>query len=225
MAAYAAALLPITYSSAARICQRHHRGVAKSCATSPASSSSLGSPSSKPDATSTSTSPPNDQSGALLGSPSEVYVACTPLKGLEHLGRLLGDEGYSDRLEHTTVLVRHPGDTGCMAYDFLPVDPTSPETAVALASGGTVAGILRTRRMESRGPSRHPWKRGKWCWKVGMTLPGLGGDEGARGVDAAVAEYQVQYDSRLSLDGNSCRDHTAALCEFLTGVKGLKMPE
>jgi len=37
------------------------------------------------------------------------------------------------------------------AYDFLPVDPTSPETAVALASGGTVAGILRTRRMESRG--------------------------------------------------------------------------
>jgi hypothetical protein len=91
----------------------------------------------------TSASPIGGDSSEYVAS--EVYVTCTPLKGLETLGHLLGDgDAYPDRLEHTAVLVRHPGETGCMVYDFLPVDPQSPLTAAALGSGGTVDGRVGT---------------------------------------------------------------------------------
>ena len=79
-----------------------------------------------------------------------------------------------------------------------------------------VCGNLRTREM-AKLPSK-----GRWCWKVGDTLPGLGG--GAE-VDAAAASFQAGYDARLSLSGNSCRDHTAAMVTYLTGATTFDMPE
>lgn len=174
---------------------------------------------------------------ASAAAPSEVYVAAIPLVGLEAMGAILGDR-YPGRLEHTLVLVRHAdgggGGGGVTAYDFLPLDPQSPVTAATLLSGGSVPGELRVRPLRGL-PSRR-------CWKVGDTAPGLGlsaemgakagsGGEGVakvdarEGVDEAAKGFQDMYDARLSLAGNSCREHTAAMAAFLTGVEGVKMPE
>ena len=147
------------------------------------------------------------------------------------MGVALGDR-YPRRLEHTMVVIRHRGEEAVTAYDFLPRDPTSPITAATLLSGGGVPGELRARPLR-RLPSRR-------CWKVGDATPGLGaglvpqrwlggdladdtaGD--AAGVDAAAMWFQEEYDSTLSLRSNSCRQHTAAMAAFLTGVKDVKLP-
>ena len=73
------------------------------------------------------------------GAASEVYVACTPLVGLEAMGVVMGDK-YPGRLEHTMVIVRHAGAKGVTAFDFLPTDPRSPLTAAALLAGTSVPG-------------------------------------------------------------------------------------
>ena len=76
-------------------------------------------------------------------------MACVPLVGLEVLGAALG-ESYPARLEHALVLVRHPPPPGAAkgkgtttAYDFLPLDPLSPFTALPShpMAGDAVTGI------------------------------------------------------------------------------------
>ncbi|GLI66158.1 hypothetical protein VaNZ11_009843, partial [Volvox africanus] len=62
----------------------------------------------------------------------------------------------------------------CMVIDFLPERPTHPTTALALASGGSVPGQLRVRRLHGwvRGPS----VRTRFVMMLEMPLT----DEGAR---------------------------------------------
>jgi len=152
-------------------------------------------------------------------APSLVYIARVPLVGLEALEWGLGDR-YPGGLEHTMVLVRHLEcdadrceDRGAVtAYDFVPENPTSPLTAAALLSGTSVPGKLRTRTLRGL-PSRR-------CDLVGEAVVGArlgGGTASQREVDARCAEFQVSYNPQLSLRGNSCREHTAALASMLTG--------
>ena len=103
----------------------------------------------------------------------------------------------------------HRGETACVAYDFLPIEPTSPATAATLLSGGAVRGDRRVRAL-SRVPSRR-------CWRVGDTTPGLGGG-GAAGVDAVARAFQSTYDASLRLRENGCREHTAAMALAMTGI-------
>jgi hypothetical protein len=135
-------------------------------------------------------------------------VCAIPLVGMEPLADALED-AYPARLEHTMLLVRHRGETACVAYDFLPIEPTSPATAATLLSGGAVRGDRRVRAL-SRVPSRR-------CWRVGDTTPGLGGG-GAAGVDAVARAFQSTYDASLRLRENGCREHTAAMALAMTGI-------
>lgn len=144
-----------------------------------------------------------DPDVASTSARTEVFVACVPLVGLEALGAALGD-AYPAPLEHTMVLVRHPGVAVATAYDFLPSDPTNPATAAALFGGGSVPGECRVRPLRGV-PSRR-------CWCVGYAAI-----ETPDAVDDAAASFQTAYDARLRLAGNSCREHTAALATALVG--------
>ena len=66
-----------------------------------------------------------DPDVASTSARTEVFVACVPLVGLEAVGAALGD-AYPAPLEHTMVLVRHPGDPVATAYDFLLRTPPTP---------------------------------------------------------------------------------------------------
>lgn len=144
-----------------------------------------------------------DPDVASTSARTEVFVACVPLVGLEALGAALGD-AYPAPLEHTMVLVRHPGVAVATAYDFLPSDPTNPATAAALFGGGSVPGECRVRPLRGV-PSRR-------CWCVGYAAI-----ETPDAVDDAAASFQTAYDARLRLASNTCREHTAALATALVG--------
>ena len=144
-----------------------------------------------------------DPDVASTSARTEVFVACVPLVGLEAVGAALGD-AYPAPLEHTMVLVRHPGDPVATAYDFLTSDPTNLATAASLLRGGSVPGECRVRPLRGV-PSRR-------CWRVGYAAI-----ETPNAIDDAAASFQTAYDARLRLVGNSCREHTAALAAALVG--------
>ena len=88
-------------------------------------------------------------------------------------------------LEHTMVLVRHPGDPVATAYDFLPSDPTNPATAASLLRGGSVPGECRVRPLRGI-PSRR-------CWRVGYAAI-----ETTNAIDDAAASFQTAYDAKVT---------------------------
>ena len=83
--------------------------------------------------------------GAEVGGAS-VYVATIPLVGMEVFADLLGPRYPKQISPHSLVIIQQreevsatdsskEGSTICTAYDFLPVDPTSMQTAMRLLSG------------------------------------------------------------------------------------------
>ena len=73
-----------------------------------------------------------------------VYRAECPLVGLEGLSDLLGPQLYSSPLGsplalHQFVVVATP-EGGAVAYDYLPLEPQAPATALTLLSGGSGPG-------------------------------------------------------------------------------------
>ncbi len=60
-----------------------------------------------------------------------VHVAAVPLVGFEAMAKRLG-RLYPDQLALHTLVVLQRADGSCTAYDFLPLQPTSPATAVRL---------------------------------------------------------------------------------------------
>ncbi|KAK3240848.1 hypothetical protein CYMTET_49344 [Cymbomonas tetramitiformis] len=88
-----------------------------------------------------------------------VYVAKTPLIGLEGPAALIGDL-YPREILHSMVVLQEESDgDACLALDFIPLNATSPVTATRLITGQSVAGQLREKRL-----TRLPEKR---CWFVG----------------------------------------------------------
>ena len=141
-------------------------------------------------------------------------MACVPLVGLEVLGAALG-ESYPARLEHALVLVRHPPSPGAAngkgtttAYDFLPLDPLSPFTALPLVFGRGVPGEARTRPVRGVFPRR--------CWRVGVVRDSLA-SRGSDAVDEAARRFQSEWDTELTLRGNTCVEHVEAMAAFLVG--------
>ena len=112
-----------------------------------------------------------DPDVASTSARTEVFVACVPLVGLEAVGAALGD-AYPAPLEHTMVLVRHPGDPVATAYDFLlrPHQPRHRRVALArrfrtrrvsrpTTSRRSLPKMLARRLRRHRNPERHRRRR------------------------------------------------------------------
>ncbi|GIL84384.1 hypothetical protein Vretimale_15977 [Volvox reticuliferus] len=95
----------------------------------------------------------------------------------------------------------------CMVIDFLPERPTHPTTALALASGGSVPGQLRVRRL--RGWVRGASVRTRFVMKLETPLT----DTAAQ---CAVEVFNSRWDPELRLLRNDCRHYTAALLTHLS---------
>lgn len=132
------------------------------------------------------------------GGATEVFVARTPLVGLEAIGDVLGDL-YPGPLEHSVVILREAGGTSVVAHDFLPEDPTDPRVALALLSGGSTKGVVRSRPL--RGVPR------RRCEGRGLAGPGA-----ARAAQA----FDEAWDTELRLRTNDCHAYADALVAHLT---------
>jgi len=145
---------------------------------------------------------PDAASALIRGSagtegPYRVFVCALPLEGWEMAERMLGRQ-YPDALALHTLIVLQDPDGSCIAFDFLPLEPTSPFTASRLMTGGTVAANVRTRQLK-RLPSRR-------CWAIG-TAP-------ADALEVASA-FQQTWRAELQLFRRDCRHHTSALAAAL----------
>uniref|UniRef100_A0A7S3ER21 Uncharacterized protein n=1 Tax=Haptolina ericina TaxID=156174 RepID=A0A7S3ER21_9EUKA len=91
------------------------------------------------------------------------------------------------------VCVRHEG----MRYDFVPLEPNRPSTALALLTGGGVDGVLRCRRVQPRAqPTR-------WV---------LLGHTSRRSEE--MAAFAQQHCSVLTLSSNNCWTFARALLDY-----------
>mmetsp|Transcript_18867 Transcript_18867/g.41331 ORF Transcript_18867/g.41331 Transcript_18867/m.41331 type:complete len:230 (+) Transcript_18867:95-784(+) len=133
-----------------------------------------------------------------------VYVVKTPLVGLEGIGKVLGNL-YPRTLEHSVVVLHCEERNVYRALDFLPSDPTNPQTALRLLSGREVPGLLRVRNLPKL-PRQN-------CKRIGPALM-------ADAMDEATL-FHHQWDTRLRLFSNDCRTHANALVEHLTGTKNV----
>jgi len=89
------------------------------------------------------------------------------------------------------VVVEH----GEMEFDFLPVAPRAPSTALALLSGGATEGRIRCRPRTSRAAPRA---------LVGMAIK--------EGVE--ISSYATELSMELRLQGNDCWTFAANLRDF-----------
>ncbi|KAL4424770.1 hypothetical protein ABPG77_000810 [Micractinium sp. CCAP 211/92] len=168
---------------------------------------------------------------ARLHPTGRVYLATCPLVGWEPFADALGERFPSAlHLHHFVIVEQLPGllttrgnwssssnsgdnGTPCssssssmagsvVAYDFLPLDATSPLTAAVLLSGGGVPGTTRCRELRAVPRQR--------CQLQGLThLPGP---------LAAAAAFQQRYQAqhgRLQLLRNDCTHHSERLVALL----------
>lgn len=143
-------------------------------------------------------------SDAFTGA--EVFVASVPLEGFEVASDFFFPGGVPSRFEHRMVLVRYAGDASTTLYDFLPADPKSPKTAATLLSGGSVRGVVRSRRF--------PGLPGRKTKFVAKTRSGLG--FGRVGVESAISSFHERFDTNLRLRTNDCHTHVRELTQWLT---------
>ena len=145
-------------------------------------------------------------SDADASTGADVFVASVPLEGFELASDFFFPGGVPTQFEHRMVLVRYAGDANTTLYDFLPAEPKSPKTAATLLSGGSVRGVVRTRRIAGL--------PGRKCAFVAKTRGGLG--YGRVGVEAAVAAFHERFDTNLRLRTNDCHTHVRELTQWLT---------
>ena len=143
-------------------------------------------------------------SDAFTGA--EVFVASVPLEGFEVASDFFFPGGVPSQFEHRMVLVRYAGDASTTLYDFLPADPKSPKTAAMLLSGGSVRGVVRSRRF--------PGLPGRKTKFVAKTRSGLG--FGRVGVESAISSFHERFDTNLRLRTNDCHTHVRELTQWLT---------
>ncbi|MEC8494668.1 MAG: hypothetical protein VXZ39_07090 [Planctomycetota bacterium] len=130
-----------------------------------------------------------------------MYVLRLPLIGLESID-VLGQL----RLQHTAVLLARRDADRRLVFDVVPERATSPATILALALGGEVGALKRTRSFSARTPSV---PEGPFRTFAGVTR--CGGD-----AFAVAAEFQSEWPDTLGLFGEtSCRHHTAGLLAAL----------
>jgi hypothetical protein len=102
---------------------------------------------------------------------------------------------------HELVVLSCAGGAAVWAFDFLPLDPTSPATAARLLAGLAVPARARCRQLRGVPRAR--------CRLVG---PSVGEDPLAEAV-----AFQEAWGGELRLGARDCRTHVAALAAALTG--------
>ena len=128
---------------------------------------------------------PASSSAAAAAAASPVFVTLRPLV-----------DGPKFLPVHVQVATTCDTDGTFMIYDFLPSDPSSPNTAKTLLRGGATPGNIRRRKKQALRTD---------AWKLlGQTT--RSSDE----IDAFVSAQP----SELSLLSNSCWTFAAALVDF-----------
>ncbi|KAG1672948.1 hypothetical protein FOA52_012393 [Chlamydomonas sp. UWO 241] len=112
---------------------------------------------------------------------------------------------------HTFVALEGCDGRTCWVLDFLPEYPASPATALALFSGGSVAG--QTRRSVLRA-----WPRGRTLTtlRVADLPPRFAGPLGREALTRAVDGFEQSWDPALRLFTHDCRDYCQGLIAALT---------
>jgi hypothetical protein len=158
---------------------------------------------------------------------NHVYVMKTPLVGLEALGVALGaklfrrrpsssapshaapaGDYYPGLLEHAVVVIS-TADAQLLAFDFLPLNPTSPITALALLLNGATS-TLRCRPLRKM-PRRRTWRVGPLC--------NGGGTTDVLGIVGAFHSAGGWHTAKVQLGRSDCTTYTTELCMHLTGIE------
>lgn len=127
---------------------------------------------------------------------------CAHQVGLESLESTLvfsGMELPTVMAQHCAIIVDQPSLGRCVVYDFLPESPTSPATAAALLSGGSVTGVVRSRAMKRVPPRR--------CTCIGLAA--------VPNVEQVAEDFNSAWDKRLKLFKNDCRNYSKQLARCL----------
>ncbi|CAK0784889.1 hypothetical protein CVIRNUC_008094 [Coccomyxa viridis] len=146
----------------------------------------------------------------LRACAARVYIAATPLEGMERIDSMLGALGRSAQklaALHTMTIIEEniDGEADAKTYtlfDFLPVNATAPATAASLLAGGKWPGLKRERQLRRKPAYRHQALVGE------AIVP--------QAADAA-RRFNETWDPDIQLLRHDCHHHTAALVESLTG--------
>lgn len=117
---------------------------------------------------------------------------------------------------HLCVLLREESGTAaterqqsCWVLDFLPIDATSPATALSLFTGNAVPGQIRSKRLGR-------WIQGAAAfstYRVGEVTCAVDPEQ----LQQVVEEFNKSWDTDLRLFSHDCRHYCSALLTKLTG--------
>ncbi|GAX84002.1 hypothetical protein CEUSTIGMA_g11427.t1 [Chlamydomonas eustigma] len=135
----------------------------------------------------------------------KVYLGTSPLIGFE-----LVDEVIPGALQLHHFIALKSDSNQFWILDFVPLNPTSPLTAITLASGGTATGQIRSKLMPRLTSGRT------------ITLREIGElalSEGQE-VESFIESFNRSWNIQLKLFSNDCTHYCNTLLPILTGKNG-----